>query len=232
MIVGDDGVIIVDPGQAPRSRRRVRAEFDKITAKPVKAIIYTHGHGDHTNGAPPFFQPGKGIEVWARSNFGSEQARLAQKGLGGGMRPANSQGFDLLPEQKIGIGIAIPPARRPQGNMMQDGLRRPADAAAAVRAESRFRLRTPLRKNARSWKSPASSSSWSPPRAKPPISCTSGSPTNESFSPATIFINPGRTSIRCAARRGARCGIDRQRRQDGAREPPARCRRSHDADAR
>ena len=130
MIVGDDGVIIVDPGQAPPFAAKVRAEFDKITAKPVKAIIYTHGHGDHTNGAPPFFQPGKGIEVWARSNFGSEQALLAQKGLGGGMRPANSQGFDLLPEQKIGIGIAIPPARRPQGNMMQDGLRRPADAAA------------------------------------------------------------------------------------------------------
>ena len=130
MIVGDDGVIIVDPGQAPPFAAKVRAEFDKITAKPVKAIIYTHGHGDHTNGAPPFFQPGKGIEVWARSNFGSEQALLAQKGLGGGMRPANSQGFDLLPEQKIGIGIAIPPARRPQGNMMQDGLRRSADAAA------------------------------------------------------------------------------------------------------
>ena len=130
MIVGEDGVIIVDPGQAPPFAAKVRAEFDKIAAKPVKAIIYTHGHGDHTNGAPPFFEPGKGIQVWARSNFGSEGALLAAKGLAGGMRPSNTQGFDLLPEQKISIGIAIPPARRPAGNMMQDGMRRAPGAAA------------------------------------------------------------------------------------------------------
>ncbi len=29
-------------------------------------------------------------------------------------RPANTQGFDLLPEQQIGVGVAIPPNRTPQ----------------------------------------------------------------------------------------------------------------------
>ncbi len=130
MIIGDDGVIIVDPGQAPPFAAKVRAEFEKITTKPIRAIIYTHGHGDHTNGAPAFFRSGEGIEIWGRSNFGSEAALLAKKKLAGGMRPSNTQGFDLLPEQKIGIGIAIPPARRPQGSMMQDGARRPAGVAA------------------------------------------------------------------------------------------------------
>ena len=130
MIIGDDGVIIIDPGQAPPFAAKVRSEFDKITTKPVKAIIYTHGHGDHTNGAPPFFEPGKGIQVWARSNFGSEAALTRKNGLTVGVRASNTQGFDLLPEQKIGIGVAIPPSRRPQGNTMQDGVR-PSAAAPA-----------------------------------------------------------------------------------------------------
>lgn len=124
MIVGDDGLIIVDPGQSMPGARRIREAFEKITDKPVKAIIYTHGHGDHTNGARAFVDEGANVQIWARSNFGSELRLVAERGLQGGVRPANTQGFDLPPEQKIGIGIAIPPDRRPQGNMMQDGMRR------------------------------------------------------------------------------------------------------------
>ena len=60
MIVGDGGVIIVDPGQMVAAARRVRAAFEKISDKPVKAIIYTHGHGDHTNGARGFLRGGGG----------------------------------------------------------------------------------------------------------------------------------------------------------------------------
>ena len=121
MIVGDDGVIIVDPGQMPLMASRVRKAFEEITDKPVKAIIYTHSHGDHVNGAPAFYEEGKGIQVWARSNYGSEAARNASTGLTGGVRASNTQGFDLKPEQKIGVGVAIPPERRPSGSFMVDG---------------------------------------------------------------------------------------------------------------
>lgn len=133
MIVGDGGVIIVDPGQMPSAAAKVRASFEEISALPVRAIIYTHGHGDHTNGAPAFYEPDRGIQVWARENFGSELDAVQQKGLGGGMRPSNSQGFDLPLEQRLGIGIAIPPERRPAGNMMQDGSPRRPRAAAPGR---------------------------------------------------------------------------------------------------
>jgi uncharacterized sulfatase len=121
MIVGKDGVIIVDPGQMPLTASRVRKAFEEITDKPVKAIIYTHSHGDHVNGAPAFYEEEKGIQVWARSNYGSEQARNVMTGLTGGVRTSNSQGFDLKPEQKLGVGVAIPPERRPTGSMMVDG---------------------------------------------------------------------------------------------------------------
>ncbi len=136
MIVGTDAVIIVDPGQAPVFASRVRKAFEEITDKPVKAIIYTHSHGDHVNGAPAFFEEDKGIEVWARSNFGSEGARNQMTGLQGGVRPSNTQGFDLKPEQKIGVGVAIPPNRRPAGSLMVDGGRRAGGDAQAQRPQA------------------------------------------------------------------------------------------------
>ncbi len=122
MIVGDDGVIIVDPGILVPAAIEVRSEFEKISDKPVRAIIYTHGHADHTAAASAFYDPDEGIQVWARANYDSETRRLTEAGLAGGARPANTQGFDLLPEQKIGVGIAIPPERIPAGNPLADGV--------------------------------------------------------------------------------------------------------------
>ncbi|MBN4046767.1 alkyl/aryl-sulfatase [bacterium AH-315-P07] len=54
LIEGEDGVIIIDTMEGPKSAKAVKAEFDKITDKPVKAIIYTHNHYDHVYGAKVF----------------------------------------------------------------------------------------------------------------------------------------------------------------------------------
>ena len=48
MVVGADGVVIVDTGMMSDAAERIAQEFRKLTDKPVKAIIYTHSHGDHT----------------------------------------------------------------------------------------------------------------------------------------------------------------------------------------
>ncbi|MGY5453059.1 alkyl sulfatase dimerization domain-containing protein [Agarivorans sp. MS3-6] len=50
MIEGDDGIIIVDPGESVQMAESVKAQFRKITDKPVKAIIYSHNHIDHISG--------------------------------------------------------------------------------------------------------------------------------------------------------------------------------------
>lgn len=54
LIEGDDGIIIVDTTESVDVATRVKAEFDKITDKPVKGIIYTHNHADHILGSGVF----------------------------------------------------------------------------------------------------------------------------------------------------------------------------------
>ena len=79
MIVGEDGVIIVDTGMDVARGELIAQQFRKITEKPVKAIIFTHSHGDHTGGAAAFFGSER-PQIWARANFGSEAKPLEDGG--------------------------------------------------------------------------------------------------------------------------------------------------------
>ncbi len=54
LIEGDGGVIIVDTLESVEAALPVKEAFDRITSKPVKAIIYTHNHADHIFGATVF----------------------------------------------------------------------------------------------------------------------------------------------------------------------------------
>jgi alkyl sulfatase BDS1-like metallo-beta-lactamase superfamily hydrolase len=50
LLVGQDGVVIVDGMESAEAALPVKEAFNKISDQPVKAIIYTHYHSDHTNG--------------------------------------------------------------------------------------------------------------------------------------------------------------------------------------
>ncbi|NRB33123.1 MAG: MBL fold metallo-hydrolase [Rhizobiaceae bacterium] len=58
MIVGDDGVVIVDTSESTTAAEAILAEFRKITDLPVKTIILTHSHRDHISGARIFAEGG------------------------------------------------------------------------------------------------------------------------------------------------------------------------------
>ncbi len=68
MIEGDDGIIIVDTLSTYEEAKKVIAEFRKITDKPVKAIIYTHGHLDHVHGTTAFLEEGEDVEIYAHES--------------------------------------------------------------------------------------------------------------------------------------------------------------------
>ncbi|WP_231617832.1 alkyl/aryl-sulfatase [Novipirellula aureliae] len=72
MIVGTDGVIIVDTLMGPTSAANAFEAFRKYSDKPVKAILYTHSHGDHIGGASAFVG-GERPDIYATESFGSAE---------------------------------------------------------------------------------------------------------------------------------------------------------------
>ncbi|WP_442506142.1 alkyl sulfatase dimerization domain-containing protein [Novipirellula sp. SH528] len=112
MIVGDDGVVIIDTGMMVDDAERIVTEFRKVTDKPVKAIVFTHAHGDHTGGASAFLGNER-PQIWAHENFGSEARSWSSGNLSvQNLRGARQAGFKLAPEQRINNGIA--PVRYPK----------------------------------------------------------------------------------------------------------------------
>ncbi len=54
MVVGDDGIIIIDPPMSMEAGEETLAAFRRVTDKPVKAIVYTHNHIDHVAAVKAF----------------------------------------------------------------------------------------------------------------------------------------------------------------------------------
>lgn len=54
IIVGDDGVLVIDSLRLPSFARDLRADVRKITDKPIRYLVDTHGHWDHAFGNEEF----------------------------------------------------------------------------------------------------------------------------------------------------------------------------------
>jgi glyoxylase-like metal-dependent hydrolase (beta-lactamase superfamily II) len=49
-VVGDDGVLVVDALFTPEAAQALVAEIHRITSKPIRYVVNTHYHADHTGG--------------------------------------------------------------------------------------------------------------------------------------------------------------------------------------
>ncbi len=105
MIVGDDGIIIVDTLRGPLSASMALREFRKYSDKPVKAILYTHSHGDHTGGASAFMGE-ETPDIYATEGFGSAEGVNQAVAPVKGLRNIRQFGRDLPPEERTNRGVA------------------------------------------------------------------------------------------------------------------------------
>jgi glyoxylase-like metal-dependent hydrolase (beta-lactamase superfamily II) len=91
--VGTDGIIMVDSEFAPL-HDKIKAAIAKLSPLPIKYLINTHYHGDHTGGNAPFHKDG--ATVVAQDNI---RVRLAAGNAPNGLTGAKMapQPADALP---------------------------------------------------------------------------------------------------------------------------------------
>ncbi len=77
IVIGDNGVIVVDAKISPAYGKEVVDEVAKLTSKPITTVIETHSDGDHINGLPAFPH---GVTVIATKNNEMEQKQAAAAG--------------------------------------------------------------------------------------------------------------------------------------------------------
>ena len=93
--VGDDGIVIVDDQYAPLADK-IQAALKGITDKPVRFIINTHYHGDHTGGNA-YFQ--KQAPIIAHDNVRKRLESGGPAGNGGSIH------MDVKPPPKEALPI-------------------------------------------------------------------------------------------------------------------------------
>ena len=72
MLIGDEGVVIIDTTESLSQAKIIAKEFRKITDKPVKGIIYSHNHADHVMGTEAFIEHQNDtgdLQIWAHHSF-------------------------------------------------------------------------------------------------------------------------------------------------------------------
>ena len=83
--VGEDGIVIVDDQFAPLADKiQAALKSLKITDKPVRFVINTHYHGDHTGGNEPFANTGS--TVIAQDNVRKRLETGGTAGNGGSIK--------------------------------------------------------------------------------------------------------------------------------------------------
>jgi linear primary-alkylsulfatase len=69
LLVGEDGAVVVDTLENMDEAEAVRTEFEKLTDKPVKTLIYTHNHTDHIFGARAWADSNPRVIAHASTNY-------------------------------------------------------------------------------------------------------------------------------------------------------------------
>jgi glyoxylase-like metal-dependent hydrolase (beta-lactamase superfamily II) len=73
-VIGDDGVLVVDALFTPDAARALVAEIRRLTPKPIRYVVNTHYHADHSGGDQVLRDAGaiiiahRNVRGWVRTN--------------------------------------------------------------------------------------------------------------------------------------------------------------------
>ena len=100
--VGTDGVIMVD-GQYAQLHDKVKAAIEKLSRQPIRFLINTHYHADHTGANAAFYK--HGVTIVAHENVKVRLAAGTINGITGNKVPP--QQADALPAQTYSGNVKI-----------------------------------------------------------------------------------------------------------------------------
>lgn len=77
VVIGDDGVLVLDANRTPATARAVIAEVRKLTDKPVRYVVNSHWHDDHIFGNQSYREAFPQVEFVAHRNTREDMEKLA-----------------------------------------------------------------------------------------------------------------------------------------------------------
>jgi len=112
MIEGPDGIVIVDTTESQAVAKNILQEFRKITDKPLKGIVMTHFHTDHTLGAVAIIEESINaglvdgdINVYTHSTWEAQMETFYASISAGGRRSSRQFGNFLNDTEHENSGI-------------------------------------------------------------------------------------------------------------------------------
>lgn len=112
-IVTDDGVVVVDTHLRPSWAKDLIAAIGKVTDQPVRYVVNTHWHGDHTHGNKAYEGAfPEGTEFISHHN--------TREDIIGKAIPNIRTSLDSLPVQIGRLKARFESGKRPDGSMMND----------------------------------------------------------------------------------------------------------------
>ena len=101
MIVGDNGLIIIDTSETTKAAENVLAAFREISSLPIHTIILTHSHRDHVSGASVFAEGGS-PDILASERYSEDSLFVASS------HPQPVKAMQARTKRQFGIGLSYP----------------------------------------------------------------------------------------------------------------------------